>query len=129
MLFPVTNVLNFHITAFRSISSVQKLLFLFFGFWMSRFPGILLGYFLHDFQMVWFAPIITGYHFCYKELGTRSVEKQREIEFGFRKTATAVMKRIDRYTFVFTFHRFISYCKVVTFQSVFGFFLDHISLS
>ena len=27
-----------------------------------------------------------------KELGTRSIEKQRGMEFGFRKTATAVMK-------------------------------------
>ena len=27
-----------------------------------------------------------------KELGTRSMEKQRGMEFGFRKTATAVMK-------------------------------------
>ena len=27
-----------------------------------------------------------------KELGTRSVEKERRMEFGFRKTATAVMK-------------------------------------
>ena len=27
-----------------------------------------------------------------KELGTRSAEKQRGMEFGFRKTATAVMK-------------------------------------
>ena len=34
-----------------------------------------------------------------KELGTRSVEKQRGMEFGFRKMATAVMKpdkQIDR---------------------------------
>ena len=34
-----------------------------------------------------------------KELGTRSMEKQRGMEFGFRKTATAVMKpdrQIDR---------------------------------
>ena len=27
-----------------------------------------------------------------KELGTRSMEEQRGMEFGFRKTATAVMK-------------------------------------
>ena len=27
-----------------------------------------------------------------KELGTRSMEKQRGMEFGFRKTAAAVMK-------------------------------------
>ena len=27
-----------------------------------------------------------------KELGTRSMEKQREMEFGFRKTATALIK-------------------------------------
>ena len=27
-----------------------------------------------------------------KEFGTRSMEKQRGMEFGFRKTATAVMK-------------------------------------
>ena len=27
-----------------------------------------------------------------KELGTRSMEKQRGMEFGFRKAATAVMK-------------------------------------
>jgi hypothetical protein len=27
-----------------------------------------------------------------KELGTRSMEKQRGMEFGFRKTARAVMK-------------------------------------
>ena len=32
-----------------------------------------------------------------KELGTRSMEKQTGMEFGFRKTATAVMKP-DRQT-------------------------------
>jgi hypothetical protein len=32
-----------------------------------------------------------------KKFGTRSMEKQREMAFGFRKTATAVKKyRIDR---------------------------------
>jgi hypothetical protein len=73
-LFPAISVLNFHITASRSISSGQNIIdffwfffffFFFFCFSMSHFPFMFLGYFLNDFQMVPFAPIITGITFIF----------------------------------------------------------------
>ena len=32
---------------------------------IPHFPGMLLKYFLYDFEMVPVAPIVTGYHFCF----------------------------------------------------------------
>jgi hypothetical protein len=59
MLFPVLSVLYFYISAFQSMCAVPNMA-VFCCCLISCFPGMLLRYFLDDFEMVSFAPIITG---------------------------------------------------------------------
>jgi len=60
----VLNLLHFYISTFRSVCAVPNMA-VFYSSLTSRFPGMLLTYFLNDFEIVPVAPIITGYYYCY----------------------------------------------------------------
>jgi len=61
-LVPVLNLLYFYNSTFRSICAVPNMA-VFCSSLTSWFPGMLLTYFLNDFEMVPVAPIITGITF------------------------------------------------------------------
>ena len=58
-LVPVLAVLYFYVSTFRSMCAVPNMA-VFCSSFTSCFPGILLMYFLNDFEMVPVTPIITG---------------------------------------------------------------------
>jgi hypothetical protein len=58
-LAPVLALMYFYITTFRSMCAVPNMA-LFCSSLTSWFPGMVLTYFLNDFEMVPVAPIITG---------------------------------------------------------------------
>jgi hypothetical protein len=61
---PMLNVLYFHISIFRSKRSVPNVA-VFCSSWMSFFPGILLSYFLNDFEMLPIVLVFTGFSFVF----------------------------------------------------------------
>ena len=63
-LVSVLNLLYFYISAFRSICAVPNMA-VFWSSLTSCFPGMLLTYFLNDFEIIPVAPIITGITFVY----------------------------------------------------------------
>ena len=58
-LVSVLNLLHFYISTFRSVCAVPNMA-VFCSSLTSYFPGMLLTYFLNDFEIVPVAPIITG---------------------------------------------------------------------
>ena len=58
-LVSMLNLLHFYISTFRSMCAVPNMA-VFFSSLTSYFPGMLLTYFLNDFEIVPVAPIITG---------------------------------------------------------------------
>ena len=56
------NLLYFYISTFRSMCAVPNMA-IFCSSFTSCFPGMLLTYFLNDFEIVQVAPIITGITF------------------------------------------------------------------
>ena len=58
-LGPALTPLYLYISTFRSMCAVPKMA-VFCGSLISGFPGMLLTYFLNDFEMVQVTPIITG---------------------------------------------------------------------
>ena len=58
-LVPVLNLLYFYISTFRSMCAVPNMA-VFCSSLTSCFPGMLLTYFLNDFEIVPVAPIVTG---------------------------------------------------------------------
>ena len=63
-LVSVLNLLYFYISSFRSMCAVPNMA-VFWSSLTSRFLGMLLMYFLNDFQIVPVAPIITGIAFVF----------------------------------------------------------------
>jgi len=63
-LVPVLNLLYFYISTFRSMSAVPNMA-VFWSSLNSCFPGMLLTYFLNDFEIVPVAPTITDYYYYY----------------------------------------------------------------
>ena len=63
-LVPVLNLLYFYISTFRSMCEVPTMA-VFCSSLISCFPGMLLTYFLDDFEIVPVAPIITGITFVF----------------------------------------------------------------
>jgi len=63
-LVSVLNLLYFYLSTFRSMCAVPNMA-LFCSSLTSRFPGMLLMYFLNDFEVVPVAPIITGITFVF----------------------------------------------------------------
>jgi hypothetical protein len=63
-LAPVLNLLHFYISTFRSMCAVPNMA-VFCSSLTSWFLGMLLVYFLNDFQIVPVAPIITGITFVF----------------------------------------------------------------
>ena len=63
-LVPVLNLLYFYISTFRSMCTVPNMA-VFCGSLISCFPGMLLTYFLNDFEIVPVAHIITGITFVF----------------------------------------------------------------
>ena len=63
-LVPVLNLLYFYISTFRSMCAVPNMA-VFCSSLTSCFPGMLLTYFLNDFEIVPVAPIITGITFVF----------------------------------------------------------------
>ena len=63
-LVPVLNPLYVYISTFRSTCAVPNMA-VFCSSLISCFPGILLKYFLNDFEIVPVAPIITGITFVF----------------------------------------------------------------
>jgi len=61
-LVSVLNLLYFYISTFRSTCAVPNMA-VFCNSLTSGFPGMLLTYFLHDFEIVPVAPITTGITF------------------------------------------------------------------
>ena len=61
-LVSVFNLLYFYISTFRSMCAVPNMA-VFCSSFTSCFPGMLLTYFLNDFEIVPVAPIITGMTF------------------------------------------------------------------
>jgi hypothetical protein len=57
-------LLYFYVSTFRSMCTVPNMA-VFCSSLTSWFPGMLLTYFLNDFEMVPVAPLITGYHPCF----------------------------------------------------------------
>ena len=64
MQFPVINVLYFYISSLQRVCTVPNMT-LFCRSIMSCFPGILLRYFLNDFEIVPVVPYYYWYHFCF----------------------------------------------------------------
>ena len=58
-LVPALALLYFYVSTFRSMCAVPNMA-VFCSSFISWFPGMLLIYFLYDFEMVQVAPIITG---------------------------------------------------------------------
>ena len=63
-LVSVLNLLYFYISTFRSMCAVPNMA-VFCSSLTSWFPGMLLTYFLNDFEIVPVAPIIYWYHLCF----------------------------------------------------------------
>ena len=63
-LVSVLNLLYFYISAFRSMCALPNMA-IFCSFLTSCFPGMLLTYFLNDFEIVPVAPVITGITFVF----------------------------------------------------------------
>jgi len=63
-LVSVLNLLYFYISTHRNICAVPNMA-VFCSSLTSRFPGMLLTYFLNDFEIVPVAPIITGITFVF----------------------------------------------------------------
>ena len=63
-LFIMLNLLHFYISTFHSVCAVPNMA-VFCSSLISCFPGMLLRYFLNDFEMVPVAPIITGITFVF----------------------------------------------------------------
>ena len=63
-LVSVLNLLYFYISTFRSMCAVTNMA-VFWSSLTSCFPGMLLTYFLNDFEIVPVAPIITGIAFVF----------------------------------------------------------------
>ena len=63
-LLSVLNLLYFYISTFRSKCAVPNMA-VFCSSLTSWFPGMLLTYFLNDFEIVPVAPIITGIYYYY----------------------------------------------------------------
>ena len=63
-LVSVLNLLYFYISTFRSMCAVSNMA-VFWSSLTSYFPGMLLTYFLNDFEIVPVAPIITGVTFVF----------------------------------------------------------------
>jgi len=63
-LVSVLNILYFYISTFRSMCAVPNMA-VFCSSLTSCFPGMLLTYFLNDFEIVPVAPIITGITFVF----------------------------------------------------------------
>ena len=63
-LVSALNLLCFYISTFRSVCAVPNMA-AFFSSLTLRFPGMLLTYFLNDFEIVPVAPIITGITFVF----------------------------------------------------------------
>ena len=63
-LVSVLNLLYFYISTFRSMCAVPNMA-VFWSSLTSWFPGMLLTYFLNDFEIVPVAPIITGITFVF----------------------------------------------------------------
>jgi hypothetical protein len=66
-LVPALALLYFHVSTFRSMRAVSNMA-VFCGSLTLWFPGMLLTYFLNDFEMVPVAPITTGitlYYYYY----------------------------------------------------------------
>ena len=63
-LVPVLNLLYFYISTFRNVCAVPNMA-VFCSSLNSCFPGVLLTYFLSDFEIVPVAPIITGITFVF----------------------------------------------------------------
>ena len=63
-LVPVLNLLYFFISTFRSMCAVPNMA-VFCSSLTSCVPGMLLTYFLDDFEIVPVAPIITGINFVF----------------------------------------------------------------
>ena len=63
-LVSVLNILYFYVSAFRSMCAVVNIS-VFCRSLTSCFPGILLTYFLNDFEIVPVAPVITGITFVF----------------------------------------------------------------
>ena len=61
-LVSVSNLLHFYISTFRSMCAVPNVA-VFWSFLTSCFPGLLLMFFLNDFEIVPVAPIFTGITF------------------------------------------------------------------
>jgi len=59
LLVPALTPLYLYVSTFRSMCAVPNMA-VFCSFLTSWFPGMLLTYFLNDFEMVPVAPIITG---------------------------------------------------------------------
>jgi hypothetical protein len=64
LLVPVLNLLYFYTSTFQSMCVVPKMA-VFCSSLTSRFPGMLLMYFLNYFEIVPVAPIITGITFVF----------------------------------------------------------------
>jgi len=60
----VLNLLHFYISTFRSVCAVPNMA-VFCSSFTSCFPGMLLTYFLNDFEIVPVTPIITGITFVF----------------------------------------------------------------
>jgi len=63
-LVSVLNLFYFYISTFRSMCAVPNMA-VFWSYLTSCFPGMLLTYFLHDYEIVPVAPIITGITFVF----------------------------------------------------------------
>jgi hypothetical protein len=59
-LAPALALMYFYISTFRSVCVVPSVA-VFWSCWTPWFPGMVLTYFLNDFEMVPVTPIITGY--------------------------------------------------------------------
>ena len=76
-LVSVLNLLYFYISTFRSMCAVPNVA-VFCSSLTSRFPGMLLTYFLNDFEIVLVAPIITGITFVFT-FHTRCISTVRSL--------------------------------------------------
>ena len=106
LLVSVLNLLYFYISTSQSMCAVPSMA-VFYSSFTSRFPGMLLMYFLNDFEIVTVAPIITGIAFVFT-FNMRCIHIVRSLYFRIFSASFLITflspEIASLLTYMFSFH-------------------------
>ena len=118
-LVSVLNLLYFYISTFRSMCEVPNMA-VFWSSLTSCFPGMLLTYFLNDFEIVPVAPITAGITFVFT-FYMRSISIVRSLYFKIFSVSCLIhfcLLRLQRLlTYMFPFHIIIIIIIIIIINS------------